>query len=85
MNRDYTHCADCTDECPKDCLRAELTRNALRKHWAMVGWAHFKGDEPAAECREYAKQKSEEERRKNELHCAKKQAKVMHILPLSES
>ena len=60
MNHDSAYCADCTDECPKDCMRAEITRDALSKHWAMVNWAHFKGNEPAAECREYERQKQGE-------------------------
>jgi hypothetical protein len=56
MNHDYAHCMDYTDDCPKDCFRAELVIEALSKRWA-VGWAHFKGNEPAAECREYERQK----------------------------
>lgn len=27
MNHDYAHCADMTDECPKSCFRAQLTRD----------------------------------------------------------
>ena len=62
MNYDNAHCADCTDECPKDCMRAEITRNAFRKYWAFVDWAHFKGNEPVTECRGYIRQKRERER-----------------------
>ena len=57
MNHDYAHCIDFTDDCPKDCFRAELVREALDKHWAIVDWMHFKGDEPVTECREYERQK----------------------------
>ncbi len=61
MNHDYAHCIDCTDDCPKDCFRAQLVRDALSKHWTMVSWAHFKGNEPVTECREYIMQKREGE------------------------
>lgn len=27
MNHDYAHCANMTDECPKSCFRAQLTRD----------------------------------------------------------
>ena len=43
MNHDYVHCADFKDDCPKDCFRAQLVREALDKHWTMVDFAHFKG------------------------------------------
>lgn len=55
MNHDYAHCLNYTDDCPKDCFRAQLVMDALSKHLAMVDWAHFKGNE--AECREYTRQK----------------------------
>lgn len=29
MNHDYAHCMDYTADCPKDCYRAELVREAL--------------------------------------------------------
>lgn len=45
MNHDYAHCADYTEDCPKECKRAKLVREALENHWTMVGWAHFKGTE----------------------------------------
>lgn len=60
MNHDYAHCLDCTDDCPKDCFRAQLVREALDKHLTMVDFAHFKGNEPVAECREYERQKQGE-------------------------
>ena len=60
MNHDYAHCADYSSDCPKDCFRARLTGEALDKHWTMVDWAHFKGNEPVTECREYVSQKMRE-------------------------
>lgn len=45
MNHDYGHCLDCTDDCPKDCWRAELTRE-LKNDPEMIGipvtWSHFR-------------------------------------------
>lgn len=49
MNHDYAHCMDYTDDCPKECFRAELVREALGKHWAMIDFAHFRGTE---ECKQ---------------------------------
>ena len=60
MNHDYAHCADYSSDCPKDCFRARLTGEALDKHWTMVDWAHFKGNEPVTECREYVSQNMRE-------------------------
>ena len=45
MNHDYAHCADFTEDCQKECFRAELTREALEKNWTIVDWSHFKGTE----------------------------------------
>lgn len=59
MNHDYAHCIDCTEDCPKDCFRAQLVRESLDKHLTMVDFSHFKGNEPVTECREYARQKRE--------------------------
>ncbi len=42
MNHDYAHCIDCTDDCPESCFRAQLAREAIAKHWAIVSWMHFK-------------------------------------------
>ena len=45
MNHDMSHCADFCEDCPKECWRAELTRDALKNNWTMIDWAHFKGTE----------------------------------------
>lgn len=31
MNHDYSHCIDYTNDCPKECFRAQLVRD-LQKH-----------------------------------------------------
>ena len=45
MNHDRAHCIDFSPDCPESCFRAELTREALEKHWAIVDWSHFQGTE----------------------------------------
>lgn len=53
LNHDYTHCLDWTEDCPKGCLRAELTADLQKPDVAskLVGiplsWSHYKG---TAEC-----------------------------------
>lgn len=43
MNHDYAHCMDYSTNCPKDCFRARLTKEALDKHYAIVSFMHFEG------------------------------------------
>ena len=42
MNHDYAHCMDYMDDCPMECFRARLTKDALDKHWTMASFMHFK-------------------------------------------
>ena len=45
MNHDYAHCLDFTNDCPKECFRAQLVRD-LKKRTDLLGlpfsWMHFK-------------------------------------------
>ncbi len=44
MNHDYAHCADYSNTCPKDCFRAQLTEEAIKK--SLTGtFVHFKDTE----------------------------------------
>lgn len=48
MNHDYAHCADFTEDCPKECFRAQLTRDLKRRinlGGLPLTWMHFKGTE----------------------------------------
>ena len=56
MNHDYAHCIDCTEDCPEDCFRAQLAREAIAKHWAIASWMHFKNTDecPKAKDRDQA-------------------------------
>lgn len=59
MNHDYAHCMDFTDDCPKDCFRAQLARdldNIIPIPYRIT-WMHLKG---SSEC--------EREENKNEAH-----------------
>ena len=48
MNHDYAHCMDYRDDCPMECFRARLTKEALDKHYTIVGFMHF---EKTDECK----------------------------------
>lgn len=48
MNHDYAHCMDYRDDCPMECFRARLTKEALDKHWTMACFMHF---EKTDECK----------------------------------
>lgn len=41
MNHDYAHCMDYRDDCPMECFRARLTKEALDKHYTIVSFMHF--------------------------------------------
>ena len=43
MNHDYAHCMDYRDDCPMECFRARLTKDALDKHYTIVSFMHFEG------------------------------------------
>lgn len=43
MNHDYAHCMDYRDDCPMECFRARLTKDALNKHYTIVSFMHFEG------------------------------------------
>ena len=43
MNHDYAHCMDYRDDCPMECFRARLTKDALDKHYTIVSWMHLEG------------------------------------------
>ena len=48
MNHDYAHCLDFSKGCPKDCFRAQLTRDLKRRidlGGIPLTWMHFKGTE----------------------------------------
>ena len=45
MNHDYAHCMDYRDDCPMECFRARLTKDALDKHYTIVSFMHFEGTE----------------------------------------
>ena len=48
MNHDYAHCADFTEDCPKECFRAQLTID-LKQRTDLLGipfsWMHFEDTE----------------------------------------
>ena len=47
MNHDYAHCLNFRDDCPKECFRAQLSRD-LRKYpypGFFIIWANLKGTE----------------------------------------
>ena len=53
MNHDYTQCIDFTDDCPKDCFRAQLMRD-FELNWKKyinipISYAHFKHEEGICE------------------------------------
>lgn len=48
MNHDYAHCMDYRDDCPMECFRARLTKDALDKHYTIVSFMHF---EKTDECK----------------------------------
>lgn len=41
MNHDYAHCMDYRDDCPMECFRARLTKDALDKHYTILSFMHF--------------------------------------------
>lgn len=41
MNHDYAHCMDYRDDCPMECFRTRLTKEALDKHYTIVSFMHF--------------------------------------------
>lgn len=45
MNHDYAHCMDYRDDCPTECFRARLTKDALDKHYTIVSFMHFENTE----------------------------------------
>lgn len=43
MNHDYAHCIDFKDDCPRECLRAQLVRDLEKNFPDMeVSWVSFK-------------------------------------------
>ena len=46
MNHDYAHCSDYRKDCPKNCFRAQLTKD-LKQRTDLLGlpftWMSFKG------------------------------------------
>lgn len=59
MNHDYAHCMDYRDDCPMECFRARLTKEALDKCYTIVSFMHFEGTE---ECK---REESNDGRRSN--------------------
>jgi len=58
MDHDYAHCGDFTEECPKECFRAQLVRDLKNMPYGYcVTWMDLKGTEP--EC-PYKKEEKEE-------------------------
>ena len=53
MNHDYAHCMDYRDDCPMECFRARLTKDALDKHYTIVSFMHFEGTD---ECKREERQ-----------------------------
>lgn len=48
MNHDATHCLDYRNDCPKECYRAQLTKELLTMRYDYpVSWAELKG---SSEC-----------------------------------
>lgn len=48
MNHDATHCLACDSRCPKECYRAQLTRelnNITPMYPFPVSWSNFEGTE----------------------------------------
>lgn len=46
MNHDYAHCLDYTKNCPKDCFRAQITKDLAQ--WTntkgiLFSWMSFNG------------------------------------------
>ena len=49
MNHDYAHCLNFRDDCPKECFRAQLMRDLLKRphleRMIAISWASLKGTE----------------------------------------
>lgn len=48
MNHNNTHCLDFRDDCPKECFRARLSRDLMKRpHCEQIAtsWANLKGTE----------------------------------------
>ena len=45
MNHDYAHCMDYSPDCPMECFRARLTKEALDKYYTIVSFMHFENTE----------------------------------------
>lgn len=44
MNHDYEHCLDYSIDCPKECFRGQLVRDAQENHpFRLVSWMSFEG------------------------------------------
>ena len=44
MNHDYAHCLDYNVDCPKECFRGQLVKDARENHpGIVVSWMSFKG------------------------------------------
>ena len=51
MNHDYSHCADYQPDCPKDCFRAQLTKELLDNPAIVpMGIASFMSFRALEEC-----------------------------------
>lgn len=49
LNHENTHCADYSEDCPKECYRGRLVRDLAGVPVNKVRWAFLKGTE---ECKE---------------------------------
>ena len=48
MNHDYAHCSDYRKDCPKDCFRAQITKELMQRTdlaGIPLTWMSFKGTE----------------------------------------
>lgn len=48
MNHDYVHCLNFRDDCPKECFRAQLMRDLMKRpHHQQIAtsWANLKNTE----------------------------------------
>lgn len=68
MNHDYAYCLDWTPDCPKDCFRAQLERDLIKRKINIaeipIIWMSF-GETPWCK-RAKKKQNAKEKRRQND-------------------
>lgn len=63
LNHENTHCADYSEDCPKECYRGRLVRDLAGVPVNKVRWAFLKGTE---ECKETIRTHKEQQNERHE-------------------